>query len=365
MSQPTAASGDTLPPLPKDHLSHPSDWVTGSDPATEKQKGFINVLEDQHRDLVPADGLDKENLGKSEACEIIDSLKNGQPVNITFTTGQSDKDGDDLIKTEAHRTNDEEGAEQAGDGEEEIVADQIDTKSSKRSMEEVVGEQDKRVEVGKEDGEEKGDVVMNVENGITTHEGEETHNNTATHKNGLSGNKRSDPHENDDGEERNHKKVKTSNLETKTHDDDPATNNTNHTSHETLEERAKKSNNGSHDEKNGTITEYMKPSSPSSQKQSQSVHSTSKPTNTNGEGNILHVENNGSNSNGIDKPDETVPGDGRHLDHPENWATGGEPPTGKQIGFLKVLEKQKGVHVEVEGLNKSEASEKIDELKNM
>lgn len=65
-------------------------------------------------------------------------------------------------------------------------------------------------------------------------------------------------------------------------------------------------------------------------------------------------------------PDDTVPGDESHLDHPENWATGGDPATEKQKGFLKVLEKQKGVEVgNVDGIGKSKASEKIDELKNM
>jgi len=64
--------------------------------------------------------------------------------------------------------------------------------------------------------------------------------------------------------------------------------------------------------------------------------------------------------------EETVPGDEAHLDHPENWTTGGDPATEKQKGFLKVLEKQKGVPVgDLGGIGKSEASEKIDELKNM
>lgn len=62
--------------------------------------------------------------------------------------------------------------------------------------------------------------------------------------------------------------------------------------------------------------------------------------------------------------DETIPGDGEHLDHPENWATGDEPATEKQKGFLAVLEKKAGEPVEnMEGLGKSEASAKIDELK--
>ena len=50
--------------------------------------------------------------------------------------------------------------------------------------------------------------------------------------------------------------------------------------------------------------------------------------------------------------------------------TGDEPATDKQKGFIKVLEKQKGAAAasaagDVENLGKSEASEKIDELKSM
>ena len=72
-----------------------------------------------------------------------------------------------------------------------------------------------------------------------------------------------------------------------------------------------------------------------------------------------------SNANLNDK-EETVPGDEAHLDHPENWTTGADPATDKQKGFLKVLEKQKGVPVgDISDIGKSEASEKIDELKNM
>jgi hypothetical protein len=70
--------------------------------------------------------------------------------------------------------------------------------------------------------------------------------------------------------------------------------------------------------------------------------------------------------NGNGTEEETIPGDEAHLDHPENWTTGGDPATEKQKGFLKVLEKQKGVPVgDLGGIGKSEASEKIDELKNM
>jgi hypothetical protein len=58
-----------------------------------------------------------------------------------------------------------------------------------------------------------------------------------------------------------------------------------------------------------------------------------------------------------------------HLDHPENWTTGGDPATDSQKGFIKVLE---GKHpellpeggIEKEGLSKSEGSEVIEKLKS-
>ena len=57
-----------------------------------------------------------------------------------------------------------------------------------------------------------------------------------------------------------------------------------------------------------------------------------------------------------------------HLSHPESWATGGDPATSKQLGFIKTLEKQHPDLVPANGLGvgsmgKSEASEVIDRLK--
>jgi hypothetical protein len=75
-----AADPAALPQLPKDHLDHPEQWVTGAEPATEKQKGFIRVLEGKNEELVPPQGLDVEPMGKSEASEVIDKLKNGKSV---------------------------------------------------------------------------------------------------------------------------------------------------------------------------------------------------------------------------------------------------------------------------------------------
>lgn len=51
------------------------------------------------------------------------------------------------------------------------------------------------------------------------------------------------------------------------------------------------------------------------------------------------------------------------LDDPSKWATGGDPPTEKQIGFMQTLAQQTGENVNPEGMTKSEVSIKIDELK--
>jgi len=56
------------------------------------------------------------------------------------------------------------------------------------------------------------------------------------------------------------------------------------------------------------------------------------------------------------KSDET-------LQHPENWTTGGESATGKQAGYIKAMASRAGEDVNVEGMSKTEASEKIGELK--
>ena len=88
-----------LPPLPADHLDHPESWATGAAPATEKQKGFVKVLEKQHPDLVPSGGLKAEDMGKSEASEVIGSLKSGRTVGPTkeVTKGKDEENGRDGI----------------------------------------------------------------------------------------------------------------------------------------------------------------------------------------------------------------------------------------------------------------------------
>ncbi|KAL8787135.1 MAG: hypothetical protein Q9213_002351 [Squamulea squamosa] len=52
------------------------------------------------------------------------------------------------------------------------------------------------------------------------------------------------------------------------------------------------------------------------------------------------------------------------LDKPSQWATGADAPTEKQKGFISTLAASKNVDVNPDSLNKSEASLKINELKD-
>jgi hypothetical protein len=76
---------NNLPPLPSNHLSHPENWATGSEPVTSKQKGFIKVLEGQHKDLVPDEGIDTSKLSKSDASDVIGKLKSGEEVSLMLS----------------------------------------------------------------------------------------------------------------------------------------------------------------------------------------------------------------------------------------------------------------------------------------
>ncbi|OCF34887.1 hypothetical protein I316_03434 [Kwoniella heveanensis BCC8398] len=78
---PTNAAGNPLSTSPKDHLDHPKQWAAGvADPATNKQKGSIAVLEDENPGLVTLEGIYKEGLWKSEASEVIEKLKKGETM---------------------------------------------------------------------------------------------------------------------------------------------------------------------------------------------------------------------------------------------------------------------------------------------
>jgi hypothetical protein len=48
---------------------------------------------------------------------------------------------------------------------------------------------------------------------------------------------------------------------------------------------------------------------------------------------------------------------------PADWVTGDEPATGPQQSYLSTLAQQAGEPVDVDGLSKAEASQRIDDLK--
>lgn len=52
------------------------------------------------------------------------------------------------------------------------------------------------------------------------------------------------------------------------------------------------------------------------------------------------------------------------LDKPSEWTTGNDAPTDKQKAFLSTLAASKDAPLDPASLNKSEASQKINELKN-
>jgi hypothetical protein len=54
---------------------------------------------------------------------------------------------------------------------------------------------------------------------------------------------------------------------------------------------------------------------------------------------------------------------GEPIQDPKTWATRDDPATGKQIGYIAVMAKKAGEEVPSETLGKSEASQKIEDLK--
>ena len=49
---------------------------------------------------------------------------------------------------------------------------------------------------------------------------------------------------------------------------------------------------------------------------------------------------------------------------PADWVTGDDPATGPQQSYLTTLAQESGTEVDVDGLTKAEASQKIDELRS-
>ncbi len=55
---------------------------------------------------------------------------------------------------------------------------------------------------------------------------------------------------------------------------------------------------------------------------------------------------------------------GNPIKDPDDWKTGDEPPTGPQASYLSTLAQEAGEDVDLDHLNKAEASKKIDELQD-
>ncbi|OCF35024.1 hypothetical protein I316_03064 [Kwoniella heveanensis BCC8398] len=276
----TSAAGDPLPPLPKDHLDHPEQWATGADPATQKQKGFIAVLEDKNPGLVPSEGIDKEGLDKSEASEIIEKLKNGEKV-----VSNEEQEGVTAEKSEKN----------------EIEIERSSKEDDESRSDEIPGKKRKATATA-EGNQVEGD-VDELDPSPAEADGKDAKESKQTTLDGAFSTD-ADSGKPKEEEERAPKKPRLDTAEI---------------------------------DQGGSDTTDPSEAAPSNAKENTSV--------TNG---------------------ETIPGSDAHLDHPENWATGDEPATEKQKGFIKVLEKQKGsgaVSGDVKHLGKSEASERIEELK--
>ncbi|MCJ1446093.1 MAG: hypothetical protein MMC23_006598 [Stictis urceolatum] len=64
-------------------LNNPSQWTTGNDPPTDKQKAFLHTLSDSK---APGESINPDDMNKSEVSSKIDELKN-KPA-ATSTTDQ-------------------------------------------------------------------------------------------------------------------------------------------------------------------------------------------------------------------------------------------------------------------------------------
>ncbi|WWC57599.1 uncharacterized protein I303_100131 [Kwoniella dejecticola CBS 10117] len=338
------ADPNSLPPLPADHLDHPEQWATGSEPATEKQKGFIAVLEKQHPELVEdGDGIEKGELGKSEASEIIDSLKKGEKPKTHQDPSAPDTNTEKAIDENVNGVNDKEGEVKEDKVGEKRKAPSGSTENEDNQKIEKVAEKEKEKEIPATQhsqvdelasSQDQDEVIEVDADGKDLKESKQTTLDGAF-DNGQKRNGAENGMEEGKDEDRASKKAKldesSNSTGTSTKEKVPTTIDPTPTS--------ASENNGTKDVQTSTSTSTSTATAPS-KNDSESIPN---------------------------PPGETVPGSAGHLDHPENWTTGTEPATEKQKGFIKVLEKQKGVVEggDVEHLGKSEASEKIEELKEL
>lgn len=64
----------------------------------------------------------------------------------------------------------------------------------------------------------------------------------------------------------------------------------------------------------------------------------------------------------MQKPEAAASVD-KPLQNPDSWTTGDDPASGKQTGYIAAMAREAGAKVPTEGMTKTEASKKIEELK--
>lgn len=343
-NQTQAANPADLPPLPANHLNHPENWVTGGDPATTKQKAFIETLESQHPDLVPQEGLSVESMGKTEASEVIDSLKSGKPVAPESSKDASGDTEPAAVEQTEVDVQGEEGKEDGENGDEgkegqvggkrKASSSSTATKSSPKTS--------KTASAASSSGKA---------NGATS--------------NGQSGSRQSTS-------------TKTDDEPVKSSEEDKGAKSTlqdvvaEEKSEEPQAKKAKTESNGTSSGKAEQTEQSESAKASGEDEEAETSGTKADPIEVDSTTPVDSYKPSATTSSAKASTDQTqaepdtLPGEDAHLDHPENWTTGDEPATAKQKGYLKVLEKQKGADAgDVSGMGKSEASEKIDEMKHM
>jgi hypothetical protein len=124
----SAAPAAVTSALPENHLQHPESWATGGDPATGKQQAVVASLEKQHDvDL----GIDEGQLGKSEASELIDKLKQGDVEGAKEIVGTGEKRGiDNVDESEAEGKADAPASKPDAEPDKESKPDATDVSST-------------------------------------------------------------------------------------------------------------------------------------------------------------------------------------------------------------------------------------------
>lgn len=54
---------------------------------------------------------------------------------------------------------------------------------------------------------------------------------------------------------------------------------------------------------------------------------------------------------------------GKPIQDPDSWTTGGESATGKQTGYIQVMAREAGESIDTTGMGKTDASKTIEQLK--